>query len=100
MATLEQENASLKDQITAFQEKENSTRQVFDEMKGRLKEALDEKRDFEIEYLQLQKNYVKMKQQAQQAASGAGKASEADKERMHKLIAENSKAQDEMQVLR
>ncbi len=30
-------------------------------MKGRLKEALEEKKDFEIEFLQLQKNYLKTK---------------------------------------
>ena len=53
MATVEEENAQLRETIKNFEEKENSTRKVFDEMKGRLKEALDEKRDFEIEFLQL-----------------------------------------------
>lgn len=43
----------MRETIKNFEEKENSTRKVFDEMKGRLKEALDEKRDFEIEFLQL-----------------------------------------------
>ena len=62
MATsLEEENAQLRQSIAQFEEKEASTKQVFDEMRQRLKDALDEKRDFEIEYLQLQKNYVRMK---------------------------------------
>ena len=35
--------------------------EAFEQMKARLKEALDDKRDFEIEYLQLQKNYLRTK---------------------------------------
>lgn len=39
-------------------------------MKTRLKTALDEKRDFEIEYLQLQKNYLKAKNAAKLGKDG------------------------------
>ena len=59
MESLEQENAQLRETIVRFEEKEENTRTMFDEMKGRLKEALDEKKEFEIELLQLQKNYLK-----------------------------------------
>lgn len=36
-------------------------------MKGRLKEALDEKKDFEIEFLQLQKNFVRKNNELKKA---------------------------------
>ena len=51
MTTLEQENAQLRENIAQFEESEASTKEVFEKMKSRLKETLDEKRDFEIEYL-------------------------------------------------
>ena len=47
--------------MAAYEAKEAGLKQTFDDMKSRLKEALDEKRDFEVEYLQLQKNYLKVK---------------------------------------
>ena len=65
-------------------------------MKVRLKEALDEKRDFEIEYLQLQKNYIRTKNQlaeAQkqnaggQAAAPGEPPSKEDKDKLNKMIA-------------
>ena len=58
---LEQEIAQLRETISQYQQKENDTRTKFNEMKDRLKEALDDKRDFEIEFLQLQKNYLRVK---------------------------------------
>ena len=50
---LEQEIDQLRETISQYQQKEDDTRTKFNEMKDRLKEALDEKRDFEIEFLQL-----------------------------------------------
>jgi tryptophan synthase beta subunit len=35
-----------------------NSKQMVNDMKKRLKEALDDKRDFEMEFLQLQKNFV------------------------------------------
>ena len=51
MSSLEEENAVLRENVARFEEKEASTRQMFDSMKARLKEALEEKKEFEIEYL-------------------------------------------------
>ena len=62
-------------------------------MKARLKEALDDKRDFEIEYLQLQKNFLRTKNllaeaQKQQPAQPAGaEPSREDKDKLNKMIA-------------
>lgn len=97
MANLEEENAQLKDAIAQYEQKEANTRQMFDEMKGRLKEALDEKRDFEIEFLSLQKNFLKAKNEAK---AQAGSSSPEDKDKIHKLIAAQSKAEEELKVLR
>ena len=47
--------------IREFNEKEAKLRQTLESMKTRLKEALDEKKDIEIEFLQLQKNFLKAK---------------------------------------
>ena len=60
----DQEIAQLKEAIKQYEAKEASSKQMFDSMKSRLKETLDEKRDFEIEYLQLQKNYIKLKNES------------------------------------
>ena len=64
MASLEEENAQLRETIVRYEEKEASQRTMFEEMKSRLKEALDDKKEFEIEFLQLQKNYLKVRNQA------------------------------------
>ena len=64
-------------------------------MKSRLKETLDEKRDFEIEFLSLQKNYLKAKNESKANASSA-----ADQEKIHKLVAAQRKAEEELKVLR
>ena len=64
MASLEEENAQLHETIVRYEEKEASQRTMFEEMKSRLKEALDDKKEFEIEFLQLQKNYLKVRNQA------------------------------------
>ena len=42
----------MKASIVQYTEKEASIRVIFDQMKARLKEALDDKRDFEMELLQ------------------------------------------------
>ena len=42
----------MKASIVQYTEKEASIRVTFDQMKARLKEALDDKRDFEMELLQ------------------------------------------------
>jgi len=61
-------------------------------MKNRLKEALDEKRDFEIEFLSLQKNYLKLKNAPKPeplpAAEPEGPSRE-DKDKMNRMIAAN-----------
>ena len=41
----------------------SSGKEMVEKMKTRLKETLDEKKEFEMEYLQLQKNYLKTKNQ-------------------------------------
>ena len=64
MASLEEENMQFRETIVRYEEKEAKQRTMFDEMKNRLKEALDEKKEFEIEFLQLQKNYLKVRNQA------------------------------------
>ena len=48
---LEQENAQLRETIVRYEEKDASSRTMFEEMKTRLKDALDEKKEFEIEFL-------------------------------------------------
>ena len=53
MATLEEQNAQLREAIAEYEQKEANFKEMFESMKGRLKETLDEKRDFEIEYLSL-----------------------------------------------
>ena len=62
-------------------------------MKNRLKEALDEKRDFEIEFLSLQKNYLKMKNALKPeqpiAAQQPEGPSREDKDKMNRMIAAN-----------
>lgn len=70
-------------------------------MKNRLKEALDEKRDFEIEFLSLQKNYLKLKNapKPEPPAQVEGPSRE-DKDKMNKMIAANQKAEDELKVLK
>ena len=72
---------------------------MFDEMKGRLKEALDDKKEFEIEFLQLQKNYLKTRNQAKEI-SQSSKLANADSDKMYQLIAAQSKAEEELKVLR
>ncbi len=99
MANLEQENAQLKANITQFEQKEAATRETFDQMKGRLKEALDEKRDFEIEFLQLQKNYLRLKNAPKPAQQSEGPSQE-DKAKMNKLQSVNEQAEDELKVLK
>ena len=64
MANIEDEYAQLRETIVRYEEKEASQRTMFEEMKSRLKEALDDKKEFEIEFLQLQKNYLKVRNQA------------------------------------
>ena len=64
MASFEEENAQLRETIVRYEEKEASQRTMFEEMKSRLKEALDDKKEFEIEFPQLQKNYLKVRNQA------------------------------------
>ena len=51
MATLEQQNQQLREAVSAYEAKEASFKTTFDDMKTRLKEALDDKKDFEMEYL-------------------------------------------------
>lgn len=60
-------------------------------MKNRLKEALDEKRDFEIEFLSLQKNYLKMKNapKPEPIAAQPDGPSREDKDKMNRMIAAN-----------
>ena len=96
MATLEEQNAQLREAIAEYEQKEANFKEMFESMKGRLKETLDEKRDFEIEYLSLQKNFVK----ARNAGQNAQASNPADKDKLHKLNAAQKKAEDEMQVLR
>ena len=67
-------------------------------MKGRLKEALDEKRDFEIEFLQLQKNFLRLKNAPKPAQSEG--PSQEDKAKMNKLQSVNEQAEDELKVLK
>ena len=55
---------------------------MFDEMKGRLKDALEEKKEFEIEFLQLQKNYLKTRNQAKEI-SQSSKLANADSEKVY-----------------
>ena len=81
---MEEENARLKEQVAQYAQKEASTKEVFEQMKTRLKDALDEKRDFEIEYLQLQKNYIKLKN----APPPAQERSKEDSDKLNRLIAE------------
>ena len=61
-------------------------------MKGRLKETLDEKRDFEIEFLQLQKNYLKTKNSEKELQSNKREASRSDTDKIGKLEAAMAKA--------
>lgn len=61
-------------------------------MKGRLKEALDEKRDFEIEFLQLQKNYLKIKGTEKELREKDRQESKADTDKIAKLEAEKLKS--------
>ena len=53
MENLEEQIAHLRETAARYEEKEASQRTMFEEMKNRLKEALDEKKEFEIEFLQL-----------------------------------------------
>ena len=99
MASLEEENAQLRETIVRYEEKEASQRTMFDEMKSRLKEALDDKKEFEIEFLQLQKNYLKVRNQAKDI-SESKKTQSADSDRMYQLIAAQAKAEEELKVLR
>ena len=69
-------------------------------MKQRLKEALDDKRDFEIEYLQLQKNYLRLKNAQPANPAAPAEKSKEDQAKMNKLIAAQQKADEEMRVLR
>ena len=64
-------------------------------MKSRLKETLEEKREFEIEYFSLQKNFLKVKND-----SKVKPTSDVDKEQMNKLVAAQKKAEEELKVLR
>ena len=100
MATVEEENAQLRETIKNFEEKENSTRKVFDEMKTRLKTALDEKRDFEIEFLQLQKNYLKLKNTEKQLRAQERQSSKADTDKIAQLEAAQVKSDQELKVLK
>ena len=100
MATVEEENAQLRETIKNFEEKENSTRKVFDEMKGRLKAALDEKRDFEIEFLQLQKNFLKAKNTEKELRAQDRESSKADTDKIAKLEAAQAKSVEEAKVLK
>jgi len=68
---------------------------MFDSMKSRLKETLEEKRDFEIEYFSLQKNFIKAKNDSKEKPTSG-----VDKEQMSKLVAAQKKAEEELQVLR
>ena len=100
MATVEEENAQLRETIKNFEEKENSTRKVFDEMKTRLKTALDEKRDFEIEFLQLQKNYLKLKNTEKELRAQERQSSKADTDKIAQLEAAQVKSDQELKVLK
>ena len=98
MENLEEQIAHLRETAARYEEKEASQRTMFEEMKNRLKEALDEKKEFEIEFLQLQKNYLKVRNQAKDI-SEARKNQSADSEKMYQLIAAQAKAEEELKVL-
>ena len=78
--------------VASFKEREQK-------LKDRLKQALDEKRDFEIEFLQLQKNYLKTKNENKSLKENGSddiqnqlKAAKADVEKMKKKL--NDKIDD------
>lgn len=85
-------------------EGENKQRDIFNEMKSRLKEALEDKNEFEIEYLQLQKNYMRLKNAKPPAppspANDKNKGSLEDQAKLNKLIAAQLKSDEETKVLR
>ena len=97
---LEQEIAQLRETISQYQQKENDTRTKFNQMKDRLKEALDDKRDFEIEFLQLQKNYLRVKNSKPNDEKPSQQNKGSDRERLNRLIAQDHKQQEELKALK
>ena len=74
-------------------------------MKGKLKEALDDKKDFEMEYLQLQKNFLRVKNAApakvsDEQADQQKPATAEDRKKLNQLIATQHKHDEEVNVLR
>lgn len=94
----EQENAQLRETVSQYEQNETNTRKKFEEMKTRLKEALDEKTEFEIEFLQLQKNFLRVKNQAPRPQSTSEITS--DRVKLNKLIAAEHKSQEELKVMK
>ena len=96
-------------EVVAAQPAEASAEQnkdMFEQMRSRLKEALEDKRDFEIEYLQLQKNFMRLKNAKPPAlpspkqSAAPTQPSKEEQAKLNKLIAAQQKSDEETKVLR
>ena len=67
-------------------EANTNAKKMVDDMKVRLKEALEEKKEFEIEYLSLQKNFVRLNKE-----NKAMKESGASQDEVERLKNENQR---------